>query len=204
METQWREPIQFVVGDSLIFQRSLDQYPASAGWSLLYELRGVAQPISFTSTPSGNVHQINVPAATTATWLPGDYVLTGFAILAATGERHQIYYGDLPIYGDPQQAPGIGDMRTHAQKMVDLLESVMLAKAGDDLAASSIGETHFKYLTPAELRLEHGYWKSVRQQEIARARAKAGLPTGNKIRPVMRVKSPGVSVGMFGYGGFPQ
>lgn len=203
METQWREPIQFVAGDSLIFQRSLAQYPPSAGWSLLYELRGVAQPISFASTPSGNVHQINVASAVTAQWLPGDYVLTGFAILAA-GERHQIYYGDLPIYADATQAPGIGDMRTHAQKMVDLLESVMLAKAGDDLAASSIGETHFKYLTPAELRLEHGYWKSVRQQEIARERAKAGLPTGNKIRPVMRVKSPGVSVGMFGYGGFPQ
>ncbi len=197
--TLWREPIQLVAGDTLAFNRSLPDYPASQGWSLLYELRGGAQPISFQSTPiNGDAHSLSVDAATTATWLAGDYVLSGFAINGA--ERHRIYYASCPIRPNAVAEPGDVPKQTFTQKMIANLEAVMLGSASDDLLESRIGDTQFRYLSPLELRTEYAFWKEIRRQEVARQRAANGLPTGNKIRPLFKVKSPGPSAGQFGFG----
>ncbi len=186
---QWREPIEFSAGDTLQFTRTLHQYPASQGWSLLYELRGGTQALSFTSTASGDSHSIYVAPATTATWTPGDYVLTGYATNGT--DRHQIYYGDLPLHENKVTAPGNAPELTFAQKMIAQIEATLLAKA-DDLSSASLGETRFTFLTPEELRKEHGYWTTVRRQEIAKERAKMGLPTGNRIKPSIQVVDAGI------------
>lgn len=198
--TIWREPIELAAGDTLAFTRNLSDYPASQGWSLDYELRGQSQAISFQSVANVDAHQVTVTAATTATWLAGDYILRGFAINSGTGERHQIYYGDFQLWSNAQTEAGNVPKQTFAQQMIAQIETVLLAKAGDDLAASQIGESRFQYLTPAELRTEHGYWKEVRRMEIARDRAKMGLPTGLKSRPIFKIKTPGPTAGMFGHG----
>jgi hypothetical protein len=77
----------------------------------------------------------------------------------------------------------------------------MLGKATADLMESRIGETQFRYLTPEQLRTEHGYWLGVRKVELAIERAKSGRPTGFKMRSTMRVISNGPHIGMFGYQG---
>jgi len=60
------EPIQITAGDTLSWQRSFSNYPASAGWQLTYELRGNGQAIEFSSTANGDTHVILVSAAITA------------------------------------------------------------------------------------------------------------------------------------------
>lgn len=201
MDIAWREPLEIVAGDTLAFNRRLGAYPAPA-YHLLYELRGGAQPIEFTSVQFGATpsHFVTVPVAVTATWLPGDYTLTGYAVSADGTERHQICELDIPVKANAQAEAGDADIRTFAQKMVDNLELVMLGKAGADLLESRIGETQFRYLTPEQLRTEHGYWKTVRRMEEARARARAGRPTGLVTRPVMSIISPGGNRGLFGRG----
>jgi hypothetical protein len=195
MPTQWREPQQFTSGDTLSFERNLPDYPASDGWSLLYELRGGAQPIEFSSVADGGNHSVTVAASDTALWLPADYVLVGFAVKGA--ERQQIYYGQLQVLENFPATPGDAPQKTFAQQMVENLEAVMLGKAGNDLLESNIGETRFKYLSPEQLRMEHGYWVSVRKNEIAIQKAKEGRPTGNKIRPRMAVKGVGLTGGVW-------
>lgn len=201
-QTIWREPIEFAAGDTLSFTRRLPDYPASEGWSLLYELRGGAEVITFESTPDVDSHVILVPSATTAAWLPGDYLLVGFAQNGAV--RHQVYYASLAI---TPNTPDAGPEETFAQKMIAALEAVMLAKAQDDLAESAFRDSRFAYLTPEQLRTEHAYWVCVRRNEIAKERANHGRPTGNKIRPQINVKTTGPAVGMStgyltGYGGW--
>lgn len=198
-DTAWREPEELAAGDTLCFERALRDYPATDGWSLTYELRGGAQPIEFISVADGASHKIEVAAAVTATWLPGDYAFTGYVIKG--DERHRIFYGDFKLWPNAQDMPGNQPVQTFAQKMVAQLELVMLAKAGDDLAASQSGETRFQLLTPEELRLEHGYWSQIRKQEIARERAKLGRPTGNKIRPIFNISLQGS--GNLGGGVYP-
>lgn len=196
MQTLWREPLTLAAGDTLAFSRQLPDYPATDGWSMLYTISGNnAPPLQFQSVASGSAHSLSVPAGTTAQLLPGDYVLTGYAIKG--DERYQVYYGALTV---TENTVTEQVQKTFAQQMVEKLEAVMLGAADDNLLESRIGETLFKYLSPEQLRAEHGYWKTVRRQEIAMERARAGLPTGNKIRPVLRVKPIQPSVGMFGRG----
>lgn len=202
----YREPIEFAQGDTLSFTRILPDYPASQSWSIQYFLTGGPQPIQFNSTASGDSHVILVLPAVTANWLPGSYILAGYVINSGSGERHQIYYGSLPIYEDWSKAPGGSPVQTFAQQMIAQLETVMLAKASGDLAESSIENSRFRYLSPEELRKEHGYWSQVRRQEIAKERSKAGLPTGNKIRARVNVMGTGPIIGQgtpfSGYGGW--
>jgi hypothetical protein len=168
MQTPAREPIQFTAGDTLTFLRSLSAFPASDGWSLLYELRGQAQPIEFASTASGEGHKILVDAATTALWLPGDYILAGYATNG--NERHQIYYGDLQLAANLPAVSGDESEKTFSQKMVEMLEGLLLKSAQGGLLEARIGESLFKYQTLTEIRTEHAYWVSVRRNEIGRRR----------------------------------
>ena len=199
MDTAWREPLVIVAGDTLAFNRRLSAYPAPA-YYLLYELRGGAQAIEFKSQATLEAHSITVPAAITSTWLPGDYTLTGYAVSADGSERHQICELDIPVKANAQAQAGDADIRTFAQKMVENLEAIMLGKASEDLLESRIGETQFRYLTPEQLRTEHGYWKTVRRMEIARERARVGRPTGLVTKPVMNIISCGPNRGLFGRG----
>lgn len=203
--TQRREPDELAQGDTLAFTKSLGDYPASAGWSLVYEMRGQGQDIEFSSTASGDDHVLGVAAVATAQWLPGGYVLAGYAV-NTTGERHQIYEAPFVVGQNLQGAPGEIEVKTFAQKMIEQIETAMLAKAGDDLAASQVGDSRFQLLTPEQLRTEHGYWKQVRANEVALQRAKEGKPTGMKIKPRVNVMSTGPLIGMQiwrgGYGGW--
>lgn len=192
--TQWREPAEFAAGDSLIFERCLSDYPAPV-WSIDYEMRGGAQAINWTTVADGSNHFTNIAKATTAAWLPGDYTLAGY--VGNGTERHQIYQGPCTILPNVPLEAGNEPQQTFAQTMLANLEAVMLGKAGADLLESRIGETQFKYMSQADLRTEHGYWSMVRKNEIAKENARMGRPTGNNIRPVMRVKQGSFTVGAF-------
>ena len=200
METAWREPLGITQGDTLSFNRRLGDYRASEGWILVYVLRGGAQEIEFTSTPNADTHSITVPAATTSTWLPGEYVLVGYAVNAGTAERHQIYDGSLPVHQNLQGSPGDTPVKTFAQQMIEKIELTLLGKADSDILESRIGETQFKYMTHAELKSARGEYILERQHEIAIERARQGRPTGQRMRPVMGVIGVAPNVGLFGRG----
>lgn len=191
-----REPEEFCAGDTLAFTRTLPDYPAP-DWTVTYELVGNNAPrIEFVSTASNLDHSITVDAATTAAWLPGTYLLVGYASNGT--ERHRIYYGQLRVYPNQEAAAGNEDARTFAQKMVDMLEGLLLSKGG--LLESRVGDSLFRYESLEQVRTEHGYWLGVRRQEIAKQRAKEHRPTGNKIRPRMNIAAAGQ---VFGGGVFP-
>lgn len=203
MQTLWREPQEFAAGDTLSFSRSLDDFRASQGWSLKYDMRGGSQPIEFISTATNDDHKILVLPAVTATWLPGDYTLAGEAINSGTGETHQIYLGYITITPNLSAMAGNAPAQTFAQQMLAQIEEVLLAKASGDLLESQVGDSRFKFLSMEELRTEHGYWKSVRANEIAIQNAKMGRPTGNKIRPRMNITgyAPQLGSGVWPWGG---
>lgn len=203
MAVPQREPEEFSAGDTLAFTRSLPDYPAP-DWSIVYELTGNNAPrIEFLSSASNSNHSITVDAATTAGWLPGDYVLAGYAVSGA--ERHRIYYGQIKVYPNVPRAAGNEDTRTFAQKMVEMLEGLLLQGGG--LLESRVGDSMFRYQTLEEVRAEHGYWKNVRRNELQHERARSGKRPGNKIRPRFNITMSGPAAGSgqswpSGYGGW--
>lgn len=190
----WREPQEFAAGDTLLFERSLPDYPAPT-WSLLYEARGGAQPISFTSVPDGLDHSITVLPAVTATWLAGNYNLAGYAVNGSTGERHQIYLASLTITENFQVALGNEPQLTFEAQMLANLETVLLAKSTGDLLESSIENSRFRYLSLEEVRKERDYYFMVVNNQKAKQNAKMGRPTGNKIRPNVNITGVGPVLG---------
>jgi len=189
--------VEIAAGDTLQFRRSLPGFRADEGWSLVYELRSgpMAGPaIEFVSTAQGADHVITVAAAVTGAWLAGEYVFAGYAVSGE--ERHQIYLATLTVTPDEVAAAADEPQKTFSQQMLEKIEAVLLGKASEDILESRVGDTLFKYLTPAQLREEHGYWTIARRVEIAKENARNGRPTGNKIRMVANVTG-----GTGGWGG---
>lgn len=191
------DPIQITAGDTLTFQRSLGDFPASQGWQLTYSLRGNGQDIEFSSTASGDTHVINVTAAETAGWLPGQYVMEGFAENANTSERQRIYINNLVVgINLPASAPDV-DVKTHAQKMIELIQKVQTGKLAHDILESDVEGTRIKRMSPKELRDEYNYWLQIRKNEVRVANSKQGRSNGRNRFTVFSDPN-GASIGQFG------
>lgn len=186
----WREPTELTAGESLIFNRAYRNYPASAGWVLTYNLRGGIQAIQFVATsgqPTIDAFQVNVPAATTATWQPATYVIQASVTLPATGETHQVYEGDLHLAANLATKPGDAPEKTFAQSMVEMWESVLAGTASHDILQSRVEGTVIERMTPEQKWFYYGQWKQRRQNELDVIRAKGHQPSKNKIRPLFNV-----------------
>ena len=191
------EPITVVAGDTISFIRYLSNYLASAGWQLEYNLRGGAQAIQFLSTASGDSHSVIVAATVTETWLPGAYLMEGFAVNAGTGERERIYLNNLTITPDLSTAGGDEVVTTHAQRMIALIEGVQEEKFTHDILNSDVEGTRIMRLTPPQLREEYNYWIQIRSNEIKIANSKAGRSNGRNRFTVFTDPS-GQAMGQFG------
>ena len=186
----WREPQSIAQGDTLTFTRNLNNYPAGAGWSLLYALRGGAQAIQFTSIASGNNHVITVPAATTETWIPAEYLMEGWAVFT-DNSRYQIYLAPLWVTPDLATAAGGLAVTTHAQRMLALVEVQLEAIAANVLDMTDVEGTRIQRAKRAELFALRAKYFHERRGEIARARAKSKLPSQRKIKTVLSIMPPG-------------
>lgn len=202
-ETSYREPSSLSAGDTISFTRQLPDYQATDNWSLVYELRsGGGQAIQFTSTASGDDHVLLVTGSVTGTWLPGSYIMAGYAV-NTDGTRHRIFYGTLPIYQNLQAAAGDAPVQTFAQKVVANLQALILNASGNNLLESRVGDTMFRYNTRKDLYEDYAKWVQVRRGEIDSERAANGLPSRNRISPMFRITSPGPLLGQpQWFGGF--
>lgn len=205
----WREPTSFVQGDTLNFNRALSNYPGTAGWTLKYEIRGGSQPIEFTSTAlatGSDAFSLLVPASTTEGWTPGEYILVGYAVNATGPQQFQFFENSLPITADFTTLPGDAVVTTHYQRMVAALQGVMEGKALHDLKTTRIEMTMIERLTFKEVQEAYAVYYQLRQNEIDGLRAKACLPSRNKIKPRFNITPPGAIADIGGipwYGGFP-
>ena len=188
-----REPTEITAGDNLAFTRTLPDYPASQGWILKYVLRGGADPITFTSTPSGDDHVIAVDAATTALWLPADYEAVGFAENGA--QRTAFYISHLTVLVNAE-VKDPAELLTHAQKMIASLEGQLEKMAQDDIIDSSVEGTQIRREARKEIFQLRAKYKREREAEVARDNARNGRPTGRRIKPQINVMFPGRSRGI--------
>jgi len=79
--TPLTEPTSIIAGDTLSWQISLSDYPATSGWTLKYKAVCAAGYFAITSTASGADHVVSVAKATTAAYIPGIYTLTRYVTI---------------------------------------------------------------------------------------------------------------------------
>ena len=173
---------RFTLGDTLAFTKALSLYPASAGWVLNYRLVPSADsgsPVTFASTASGDSHAVNVPAATTAAWLPGVYAWSAWVTNGT--DSHTVEQGRAQLLINPRTAAGTIDLRSDAQTALDNVRATLRGKATADVLSYTINGRSLQRYSVAELialesRLAAEVTRERRSQAIA-----MGQDTGRKI-----------------------
>lgn len=176
--TPTTEPIALVAGDTLKFQISLADYPASDGWTLEYSIQNAANIETFSSSASGDDHLVTVAASATATWTPGTYRLSARAVKGA--EKYTLRKGSIEVTADLSAAV---DQRSHAEIVLDAIEAMLEGKATKDQQSYSIAGRSITRLTPEELLTwRDTYRKEVKRQRRQEARERGEPATGNFVR----------------------
>lgn len=134
------EPTTLNVGDSLQFDKTLEDYqgsPANPAWVLTYRLlpQTSGTTATITATFTAGAHQVRESAATTAAWTPGDYWLIGY-VTSSDLQRFQIYSGPLTLLANPASATTY-DGRSYLQRILDILEAA--------IEANEIGRNVIRY-----------------------------------------------------------
>lgn len=116
---------RFAIGGALIFSVSLADYPASAGWVLSYRLvrKSGVGAVSFSAAADGDAHAVNVAAATTAAWTPGEYTWFSSATLGANVRN--VDSGEIVLLPDPRTATSSLDLRSEAQIALDNVRATL-------------------------------------------------------------------------------
>jgi len=167
-----------VVGDTLVFDTSLPDYPASAGWVLTYRLipRTSGTPIEITSTANGDAHAVSVSATVTALWAAGEYSWAGYATKA--GERDTVESGTITLLPDPGVAAAY-DGRSQARKAVDDLRAALATYTATQgmVQEYTIAGRSMTFRKSTEILELLNYWETTLQREEAAAGAAAGQPS---------------------------
>lgn len=179
-----REPERLSAGDTWQWTRTFGDYPAST-WTLNYFLAvegAGANPITFEATADGDTFAITVAAATTAAYAAGSYQWTAYATDGS--ERRRVDEGRLEILANVATADDTYDPRSHAQKILDALEALILGRTTKDVNQYAIGGRQLTKMAPEELRT----WRSFYQTEVRKEKQQDKLAKGMGTSAVTRFR----------------
>lgn len=174
IETPTIEPIQITAGDTTAWKRTLADYSAADGWTLSYALvqRVTGLRILFTATADGSDHLVNVAAADTAAWSPGEYDGQGY--VSKDGDRYLVWSGYvliLPNFGGEGE---VGDTRTTARIILDFIDASFTKLAQKQAVEATIEGVDLKFRSLKELTEARNYWGTIVAQEESNAAGRTG------------------------------
>lgn len=177
------EPLRVYAGETISWARVSD-YPLDI-YTAVYRLRNSQHVLPPITCDADGAHSFlaSVSAATSSKWPTGRYhwTLVAEATIEGTSVVHVVDRGEIEVIAITGAMPG--DDRTHAQKMVTLLEQQLLKAAERDSDSVSLGtpggsSRSKSYKTEADLRRELAHWRGVvRSEREAAGRAKGEIST---------------------------
>jgi hypothetical protein len=178
------EPLEIVVGDFIQWKRSdlVQDYPL-ASYSAQYVARitgGGNTEVLLTATETDGTYLFTASSATTAAFEPGYYHWQLEVIQTSTSNRLVVDRGEFTALADLDVNGA--DPRSHAQIMIDKIESILQGKADSDVGSYSIAGRSLTKMSFAELMTARDQYKAEFQQEVVKDRARRGKPTGSTIK----------------------
>lgn len=171
---------QLTAGDTLSFTTSIPDYPASAGWVLVYRLvpRTAGTAITLESVPDGDAHLIQAGASVTAGWAAGTYSWVAYA--TKTGERYTLQQGSVEILPDPATVATL-DTRSTARQALDAVMAYLANPQNLSAAKYQIAGRSLDRFPLPDLWAHHDRLVVEVQKEDQAARLAAGLPDQRRI-----------------------
>lgn len=153
-------PVEFVAGETVTWDADVPSGYASALYRVNYSFRPVTTgpAIAQVTTWSGTSHRVTWAAAVTVGYLAGKYNWQAMLERISDGAKIEIGSGVLTIL--PNLAGAGGDLRSHAKKMVDKIESILEGRADSDVAAYTINTRSISKMSPKELMEWRNYYRS--------------------------------------------
>lgn len=177
---------EIIAGDTLDFETTVNDYPATDGWTLKFRLvprvTGTAISITCATASDGVSYRAQVAPSTTANYVAGEYTWNSW--VEKSGARQVVESGQVTILPDPAVQTAPYDNRSWAAKMLDAMETAWLAHMGGSplRLEYSIGDRSVKYRDKAEFIKERNYLKQeVYNEDKAQALAN-GTGLGNKLQ----------------------
>lgn len=163
------EPQILVAGDTWLWERTLDDYPAtSGGWTLNYSLRGPGTIADIVATADDDSFLVQVPAATTAGYVAGIYAWQAY-VTDGSGNRYTVDEGTLEVKANLQTAGATYDGRSTVKKILDAIEATLLGTASKEDAEIQIHGRTLRRRSLEELEKLHARYQHLYRIEQIRA-----------------------------------
>jgi hypothetical protein len=166
------EPLSVIAGDSLAWNRSFEEYPASAGWTLTYALNSASQRYIVADADvvaDSDGFSVNIPSAETKLWVPGEYLWLAVLQNAGTGARITGASGRVTVQPDVLDASAPIDTRSREEVALENVRALLAGRASDGVLEYKIGDRELRRYSMNELMKLKSYLAGeVKRQRIDR------------------------------------
>jgi hypothetical protein len=169
-------PTTLRAGDTIEWDETVSDYPAGNNYTLAIDLRSKDKaPITITATANGNDYAISVAPATSATWPAGNYFYQAYVYKSSNNtisEKYTLQNGQIKILPNLTGVDSQADLRSIAEKNLDMIEARLSGDTSPDVMSYSIAGRSLSKRSWDELMSMRAYWKEeVRVEQEAESTA---------------------------------
>lgn len=180
------EPTEIHCGSLVQWKRAdlAQDYPPAL-YNLIYTSRlrgGLSREISITAVESDGVFLASMSSAVTATQVPGDYYWQAEIERKSDNARVLVATGQWKFSPDLEQTGA--DPRSHAEIMLDKIQSLLEGRADKDVTSYSIQGRSISKMGIADLL----QWRDYYRKEVAQERRDSAIAAGKPSKTTVKVR----------------
>jgi hypothetical protein len=157
-------PAQIVAGDTLLFDVSFSDFPASESWTLAFEFAGAGRLTTLEAevVNDGSKYTVTVPASRTITLDSRPGVYRCFATLTGTGayagRKYTLEQRTVEVLSNPSTAQD-GEFQAQCEKDLAVVEAAIAGQIADGMKSYTIRGRQVVLFDRAELAAERSRLK---------------------------------------------
>lgn len=148
------DPVTIVKGRYIAWRKLLDVDSASYSVKYVLHPRAGGELRTVLGTQSGIYWTFALTGALSALWVEGDYSFDVVVVRTLDSEEAVIASGSAKVFASTS------DRRSHAQVMVEKIESILQGRAASDVDSYSIGSRSISKMSITELTKWRDYYRS--------------------------------------------
>lgn len=181
------EPTSVVIGTLVQWKRAdLSDVYAPASYDLIYNIRlkngaGVDKTVTATTATDGSF-LASLTSNITTTMVAGDYVWQAFIVRKSDSAKVAVGTGEFQLLANLDQNGA--DNRSHAQIMVQKIQSLLEGRADKDVSSYSIQGRSLAKMSITDLMM----WRDYYRKEVAKEKQDALIAAGKASNATVKVR----------------
>jgi len=180
------EPLKIVVGDFIQWKKTAlaETYPPAL-YSASYVARiaaGTTAEIQIAAVERTDYYLFTASSATSAAFAAGFYHWQLEVVQTSSGNRVVVERGEFEVIQDLDNSGA--DPRTHAEIMLNKIESLLQGRADKDVSSYSIQGRSIAKMSIVDLL----QWRDYYRKEVSKERRDNAIALGKKTKTTMKVR----------------